>query len=323
MIYLLPCCLSTLVGIFSGFISVTYVLRQLYLRKCKSKVCLDGKIVIVTGANTGIGLCTVIDLAKRGATIVIACRDMRKGEKALEKAKAESSSKDTLLMHLDLSSLDSIRNFVKEFLSKYSKLNILINNAGVMACPYMKTKDGFEMQIGTNHFGHFVLTNLLLKALANGAPARVVNVSSSAHWMFGKMDFEDINYEKRSYDKMGAYGQSKLANVLFSKELHNKVKDHGITTYSLHPGWISTELVRHDTSFILINVIVGSLYARTAVQGAQTSIYCAVEEGLEKHSGGYFSNCTLSTASADGRNDGYAKKLWELSEEITDTKFPL
>ena len=179
------------------------------------------------------------------------------------------------------------------------------------------------MEIGTNHFGHFVLTNLLLKALANGAPARVVNVSSSAHWMFAKMDFEDINYEKRSYDKMGAYGQSKLANVLFSKELHNKVKDHGITTYSLHPGWISTELVRHDTSFILINVIVGSLYARTAVQGAQTSIYCAVEEGLEKHSGGYFSNCTLSTASADGQNDGYAKKLWELSEEITDTKFPL
>ena len=323
MIDSLPCYLSTFIGIFFGFIGVTYVLRQLYLRKCKSNVRLDGKIVIVTGANTGIGLCTVTDLAKRGATIVMACRDMRKGEKALEKAKAESSSEDILLMHLDLSSLDSVRNFAKEFLSKYSKLNILINNAGVMACPYMKTKDGFEMQIGTNHFGHFVLTNLLLKALANGAPARVVNVSSSAHWMFAKMDFEDINYEKRSYDKMGAYGQSKLANVLFSKELHNKVKDHGITTYSLHPGWISTELVRHDTSFILINVIVGSLYARTPVQGAQTSIYCAVEEGLEKHSGGYFSNCTLSTASADGRNDGYAKKLWELSEEITDTKFPL
>ena len=252
MIDSLPCNLSTFIGIFFGFIGVTYVLRQLYLRKCKSNVRLDGKIVIVTGANTGIGLCTVTDLAKRGATIVMACRDMRKGEKALEKAKAESSSEDILLMHLDLSSLDSVRNFAKEFLSKYSKLNILINNAGVMACPYMKTKDGFEMQIGTNHFGHFVLTNLLLKALANGAPARVVNVSSSAHWMFGKMDFEDINYEKRSYDKMGAYGQSKLANVLFSKELHNKVKDHGITTYSLHPGWISTELVRHDTSFILI-----------------------------------------------------------------------
>ena len=323
MINLLPCCLSTLVGIFFGLIGVTYVLRQLYIRKCKSKVLLNGKIVIVTGANTGIGLCTVIDLAKRGATIVMACRDMRKGEKALEKAKAESSSKDILLMHLDLSSLDSVRNFAKEFLSKYSKLNILINNAGVMACPYTKTKDGFEMQIGTNHFGHFVLTNLLLKALANGAPARVVNVSSLAHWLFGKMDFEDLNYKKRSYDKMAAYGQSKLANVLFTKELHNKAKEHGITAYSLHPGYILTELIRHDTFFVLLNKTFGALYGRTPVQGAQTTIYCAVEEGLEKHSGGYFSNCTLSTASADGRNDGYAKKLWELSEQITDTKFPL
>ena len=323
MIDRFSCSLSTLVGIFFGFIGVTYVLRQLYLRKCKSNVRLDGKIVIVTGANTGIGLCTVIDLAKRGATIVMACRDMRKSEKALEKAKAESSSKDILLMHLDLSSLDSVRNFTKEFLSKYSKLNILINNAGVMACPYMKTKDGFEMQIGTNHFGHFVLTNLLLKALANGAPARVVNVSSVGHWLFGKMDFEDINYEKRSYSKMAAYGQSKLANVLFTRELHNKAKDHGITTYSLHPGYVLTELNRHDTFLLLYNKIVGALYGGTPVQGAQTTIYCAVEEGLEKHSGGYFSNCTLSTASADGQNGGYAKKLWELSEQMTDTKFPL
>ena len=235
---------------------MTYVLRQRYLRKCKSNVFLDGKIVIVTGANTGIGLCTVVDLAKRGATIVMACRDMRKGEQALEKAKVESSSKDILLMHLDLSSLDSVRNFTKEFLSKYSKLNILINNAGVMACPYMKTKDGFEMQIGTNHFGHFVLTNLLLKALANGAPARVVNVSSVGHWLFGKMDFKDINYEKRLYDEMGAYGQSKLANVLFTKELHNKAKDHGITAYSLHPGYVLTELGRHNSFSTLFQISV-------------------------------------------------------------------
>ena len=124
-----------------------------------------------------------------------------------------------------------------------------------------------------------------------------MNVSSSMHWISGRMDFEDINYEKRSYDKTGAYGQSKLANVLFTKELHNKVKDHGITTYSLHPGWISTELVRHDTFFILFNLIVGSLYARTPVEDAQTTIYCAVGEGLEKDSGAYFSNCTLSTTS--------------------------
>ena len=323
MTSLLPCCLSTAVGIFLGLIGVTYVLRQLYFRKCKSKVRLDGKIVIVTGANTGIGLSTAIDLARRGATIIMACRDMRKGEKALDKVKLESSSEDILLMHLDLSSLDSVRDFAKEFLSKYSKLNILINNAGVMSCPYMKTKDGFEMQIGINHFGHFALTNLLLKALANGAPARVVTVSSIGHWLYGKMDFEDINYEKRSYDKMGAYGQSKLANVLFTRELHNKAKEHDITTYSLHPGFVVTELARYDTYYILFFRTMGALYGRTPEQGAQTTIYCAVEEGLEKHSGGYFSNCTLSTYSTDGQNDGYAKKLWELSEQITGTEFPL
>ena len=323
MISFLRCCLSTVVGIFFGLIAVTYVLRQLYLRKCKSKVRLDGKIVIVTGANTGIGLCTAIDLAKRGATIIMACRDMKKGGKALEKAMMESSSEDILLMYLDLSSLESVRNFVKEFLSKYSKLNILINNAGVMALPYEKTKDGFEMHIGVNHCEHFVLTNLLLKALANGAPARVINVSSMGHWLFGKMNFEDINFERRSYDKTAAYSQSKLANVLFTRELHNKAKDHGITTYSLHPGFVITELARYDTFYTLGFQTVGALYGRSPVQGAQTTSYCAVEEGLEKHSGGYFSNCTLSTASVDGRNEGYAKKLWELSEHMTSTKFPL
>ena len=125
----------------------------------------------------------------------------------------------------------------------------------------------------------------------------MVNVSSSMHWISGRMDFEDINYEKRSYDKTGAYGRSKSANVLFTKELHNKVKDHGITTYSLHPGWISTELVWYDTFFILFNLIVGSLHARSPVKDAQTTIYCAVGEGLEKDSESYFSNCTLSTTS--------------------------
>ena len=121
----------------------------------------------------------------------------------------------------------------------------MINNAGIALCPYSKTEDGFEMQIGANYFGHFVLTNLLLKALKEGAPSRVVTVSSVGHH-FGKIDFEDINYEKRSYSKLAVYGQSKLANILFAKELHNKVKDCGITSYALNPGYVKTELGRHD-----------------------------------------------------------------------------
>ena len=309
-------------GTFVALIGISYVLRQWYIKMCTSKVRLDGKIVIVTGANTGVGLCTVIDLARRGATVIMACRNMSKGEKALEQAKKESGSKDLVLMKLDLSSLKSVKDFAKEVLSKYSKLHILINNAGIMMCPYSKTEDGFEMQIGTNHFGHFVLTNLLLKALKEGTPSRVVTVSSIGH-QFGKMDFEDINFEKRPYSKIAAYGQSKLANILFAKELHNKVKDLGITSYALHPGSVNTELGRYDFGASIYYSTFGLLYGRTPVQGAQTSIYCAVEEGLEEKSGGYFRNCGLTKSTADSCNEGHMKKLWELSEQMTSTEFPL
>ena len=309
-------------GIFVGLIGISYVQRQWYIKMCTSKVRLDGKVVIVTGANTGVGLCTVIDLARRGAIVIMACRNMNKGEQALEQAKKESGSKDLVLLKLDLSSLKSVRDFAKEFLSRYSKLHILINNAGIMMCPYSKTEDGFEMQIGTNHFGHFVLTNLLLKVLKESAPSRVVTVSSIGH-QFGKMDFEDINFEKRPYSKLAAYGQSKLANILFAKELHNKVKDHGITSYALHPGSVNTELGRYDFGASIYYSTFGLLYGRTPVQGAQTSIYCAVEEGLEAKSGGYFRNCGLTKSTADSCNEGHMKKLWELSEQLTSTEFPL
>ena len=309
-------------GTFVGLIDISYVLRQWYIKMCTSKVRLDGKVVIVTGANTGVGLCTVIDLARRGAIVIMACRNMNKGEQALEQAKKESGSKDLVLLKLDLSSLKSVRDFAKEFLSRYSKLHILINNAGIMMCPYSKTEDGFEMQIGTNHFGHFVLTNLLLKVLKESAPSRVVTVSSIGH-QFGKMDFEDINFEKRPYSKLAAYGQSKLANILFAKELHNKVKDHGITSYALHPGSVNTELGRYDFGASIYYSTFGLLYGRTPVQGAQTSIYCAVEEGLEAKSGGYFRNCGLTKSTADSCNEGHMKKLWELSEQLTSTEFPL
>ena len=309
-------------GTFVGLIGISYVLRQWSIKMCTSKVRLDGKVVIVTGANTGVGLCTVIDLARRGAIVIMACRNMNKGEQALEQAKKESGSKDLVLLKLDLSSLKSVRDFAKEFLSRYSKLHILINNAGIMMCPYSKTEDGFEMQIGTNHFGHFVLTNLLLKVLKESAPSRVVTVSSIGH-QFGKMDFEDINFEKRPYSKLAAYGQSKLANILFAKELHNKVKDHGITSYALHPGSVNTELGRYDFGASIYYSTFGLLYGRTPVQGAQTSIYCAVEEGLEAKSGGYFRNCGLTKSTADSCNEGHMKKLWELSEQLTSTEFPL
>ena len=287
-----------------------------------SETRLDGKTVIITGANTGIGIHTVIDLAKRGATVVMACRNMQKGETALKEAKEKSGSENIDLMQLDLSSLKSVRKFAESFSSKYDKLNILINNAGVMMCPYSKTEDGFEMHIGTNHLGHFALTNLLLKKLVASVPARIINVSSIAHRR-GKIDFDDINYNHRSYNSFGAYGQSKLANILFTKELHKKVVDHGITAYAVHPGFVYTELARNSKwASIFYNTIVRA-FAKTALQGAQTSIYCAVQEGLEKNSGGYFADSKLISSSSDSCNEEYAKKIWELSEEMTNTKFEL
>ena len=286
------------------------------------KTRLDDKTVIVTGANTGIGIHTVIDLAKRGATIVMACRSLERGEAALKEAKEKSGSESIDLMQLDLSSLNSVRKFVETFSSKYDKLHILINNAGVMMCPYSKTEDGFEMQIGTNHFGHFALTNLLLKRLADSAPARVINVSSRAHTS-GKIDFDDINYTQRSYSKFGAYCQSKLANILFTKELHKKVVDRRITTYAVHPGVVTTELGRHFTFASVFYKTAGRLFGKTPVQGAQTSIYCAVQENLEKNSGGYFADSKLTSSSQSSCNEEDAKRLWELSEDMTNTKFEL
>lgn len=287
-----------------------------------SETRLDDKTVIITGANTGIGIHTVIDLAKRGATVVMACRNMHKGGIALKEAKEKSDSENIDLMQLDLSSLNSVRKFAESFSSKYEKLNILINNAGVMMCPYSKTEDGFEMHIGTNHFGHFVLTNLLLKKLIESVPARIINVSSIAHRR-GKIDFDDINYNHRSYNSFAAYGQSKLANILFTKELHKKVVNHGITVYAVHPGFVYTELSRNSKwASIFYNTIVRA-FAKTALQGAQTSIYCAIQEGLEKNSGGYFADSKLISSSSDSCNEEYAKKLWELSEEMTNTKFEM
>lgn len=203
---------------------------------------IDGKVVIVTGANSGIGKETAIDLARRGGKIYIACRDMKRGEDALKEIKERSESQNVYLLQLDLSSMESIRQFSKKFHELEAQLHVLINNAGVMAIPRATTKDGFEMQIGTNHMGHFLLTNLLLDLLKQSAPSRVVVVSSLFHW-YGRINREDLNSEK-SYWRWIAYGQSKLANILFTRELARRLEGSGVTANAVHPGAVRTELMR-------------------------------------------------------------------------------
>merc|ERR1712002_525683 len=212
--------------------------------KVRSTARLDGKTVVITGANTGIGKVTAMDLSKRGAKVVILCRDTEKGETAA--AEIRDATKGEVIVHkLDLADLASVRECAEQLGNSLEKIDILINNAGIMACPEMRTQEGFEMQIGTNHFGHFLLTNLLLPLIKRASPgARIVNVSSLAHEQ-GQIYWDDINFEKTPYSAIKAYAQSKLANILFTKELARRGEGSGVTVYALHPGVINTALSRH------------------------------------------------------------------------------
>jgi retinol dehydrogenase-12 len=212
--------------------------------KCRSNAKLDGKVVVITGANTGIGKICAQELSKRGAKVIMLCRSTERGEAAAEEIR--KATKGEVIVHkMDLASLKSVRECAEQLNNSLDKIDILLNNAGVMTCPEMRTEEGFEMQIGTNHFGHFLLTNLLMPLLKKAAPgSRIVNVSSMAHEM-GRIYWDDINFEKTPYNSVKAYQQSKLANVLFTKELARRGEGSGVTAYALHPGVIHTELGRH------------------------------------------------------------------------------
>uniref|UniRef100_A0A3Q1G5F4 Retinol dehydrogenase 12, like n=1 Tax=Acanthochromis polyacanthus TaxID=80966 RepID=A0A3Q1G5F4_9TELE len=285
--------------------------RTIFRKAWSSDEKLDGKTVLITGANTGIGKETAKDLAKRGARVIIACRDMEKAQEAMKEV-IETSGNDNVKWYFDLNRLTkSIREFAEAFNRDEPKLNILINNAGVMICPYGKTADGFETQIGVNHLGHFLLTHLLFDLIKRSAPARIVIVSSVAH-VLGSINLEDLNSEK-SYDKARAYSQSKLANVLFSRSLAKRLEGTGVTTYSLHPGAVKTDLQRHAKGGWSFLLSLSRPFFKNAVQGAQTSIYCAVEPSLENETGLYYSDCARTSCSSAGKDDDMAQKLWELS----------
>ncbi|XP_060778124.1 retinol dehydrogenase 12, like [Neoarius graeffei] len=282
-----------------------------FFRPWSSNVKLDGKTVVITGANTGIGKETAIDLAKRGMRVIMACRDMQKGDAALKEVIEVSGNQNVICKKLDLSDSSSIREFAQNINSEEKQLHILINNAGVMVCPYGKTVDGFEMQIGVNHMGHFLLTFLLIDLLKRSAPARIVTVSSMAH-KWGTINLDDINSEK-SYDKSKAYSQSKLANVLFTRCLAKKLQGTGVTTYALHPGVVQTELWRHLNGPQQAVMWLIKPFTKTSIQGAQTTIYCAVAPELETESGSYYSDCAPASCSNAAMDDDMAQRLWDLS----------
>lgn len=234
---------------------------------CRSKERLDGKTVIVTGGNTGIGKATAQDLSQRGARVILACRDMVKGRTAMEEIREKTGNNNLAVRKLDLASCKSIRAFAEQILREEPQINILINNAGVMFVPYQLTEDGYEFTFGVNHLGHFLLTNLLLERIKASAPSRIIVVASLGH-LVGYLDFGDMMWKKR-YNSQLAYCRSKLANIMFVKELAKRLVDTGVTVCSLHPGTINTELTRYFLSgwmiFLKVSQIVPVFSTYTAI----------------------------------------------------------
>ncbi|XP_010989775.1 retinol dehydrogenase 13 [Camelus dromedarius] len=287
---------------------------------CPSKATIPGKTVVVTGANTGIGKQTALELAKRGGNIILACRDMEKCEAAAKDIRGETLNHHVNARHLDLASLKSIREFARKITEEEEHVHILINNAAVMRCPHWTTEDGFEMQLGVNYLGHFLLTHLLLDKLKASAPSRIINLSSLAH-VAGHIDFEDLNWEKRKYDTKAAYCQSKLALVLFTKELSRRLQGTGVTVNALHPGVARTELGRHTGmhSSAFSSFMLGPVFwmlVKSPQLAAQPSTYLAVAEELEGVSGKYFDGLKERAPAPEAEDEEVAQRLWAESARL-------
>lgn len=272
---------------------------------------LTDHVYIVTGANGGSGLGTVEQLVKQGAHVVAACRRVQVGKDVTAHLAGERGSVE--VMALDLGSLDSVRGFVGEFKAKHGRLDGLVNNAGVMGTPEGRTEDGFETQFGVNHLGHFLLTELLLDTLEASAPSRVVCVASVAHaGMQGKpgtLELDDLLFEKREYDGVLAYNQSKLAIVVYARHLARRLEGTGISVFSTHPGWIRSNLIQHAMPPFVQNVLLrpfsGLLGMMSGEDGAQTQLHCLLDDDAPNHSGEYYSQNSILYADKANRPGGW------------------
>ncbi|KAH8277841.1 hypothetical protein KR018_008510 [Drosophila ironensis] len=309
-----------------GIVGIIAFCVRLYMQggKFTKKTDETGKVAIVTGGNTGLGKETVMELARRGATVYMACRDQEKGQKALLEIVKKTGNTNIFSRKCDLASQQSVRDFVDCFKKEQKELHILINNAGVFWQPHSLTKEGFETHLGVNHIGHFLLTHLLLDVLKKSAPSRVIVVASKAHER-GQIQVEDINSEK-SYDEGIAYCQSKLANILFVRELAKQLEGSAVTVNALNPGIAATEIARNmiffQTKFAqyVVETILRPLLwscMKSPKNGAQTTLYAALDPGLERISGQYFSDCKLATVAPAALDDEMAQWLWSMSEKWT------
>ena len=270
--------------------------------------------MLVTGATQGIGLETAVELARRGATVVMHGRDKARSEAALADARERSGGQLELLL-ADLGSLADVRRLASDFKARHDRLDVLLNNAGAMHTHRKTTADGFEATFAVNHLAPFLLTNLLLDVLRKSAPSRVVTVASEAHRRGGQLDFSDLMSE-RDYSIIGAYGRSKLANIHFARELARRLAGTRVTSNCLHPGVIASGFAKNDRGVVAFFAKLAAPFLLTPEQGARTSVYCASAKELEAVTGKYFNNCKEHRTAREGDDAAVAKKLWEVSEKL-------
>lgn len=304
---------------------------------------LTGKRALVTGGASGIGAETVRALASKGAEVIIAARNEEFARKVMADVTAATGNDKIDFLFLELASLAKIKASAEEFLSRFDSLDLLINNAGIMACPLEQTEDGFELQFGSNHIGHFYFTNLIMPALINAAPSRIISLSSLGH-RTSPIVFDDIHYENRPYEKWQAYGQAKTANALFAVGLNSRFAEKGVEAFAVHPGVIATRLGRHMTQEDFDRILsenppskndgegksTGGM--KSVEQGAATSCYAATAPELSGKGGAYLENCHIAEQVEDGStirggvrhfacDPEAAEKLWLASEDMVGSKF--
>ena len=277
---------------------------------------MKGKTCLITGGTNGIGKSAARSLAAMGATVIISGRSAAKAERVVDEIKLATGNQSVSALVADLALQEDVRRLAQEFAARHSRLDVLINNAGAVFLKRYETPDGLEMTFAVNHLSHFLLTNLLLDRLLAAAPARIINVSSAAH-MLGRIDFADLQ-RKRSYWGMGAYGGSKLANILFTRELARRLDAAGVTANALHPGAVNTGFLLNNPGVVSrAYKVVEPLLTVAPEKGAETTVYLASSPQVEGVSGGYFAKCKPARTSRAAGDAGLARRLWDVSAELT------
>jgi retinol dehydrogenase-11 len=308
---------TTIVSLILGAFLALKIYTRVTVGWCKSQTCLVGKTTIVTGANTGIGFETALDFAKRGARVILACRDQKRADDARKKIIRETGNEDVVVKLVDMASFESVRAFAKEIKETEDRLDVLVNNAGMMGTGDKKSSDGVPLVMQVNHFSSFLLTNLLIGLLKKSTPSRVVNVSSVAARQASNFDVDTLDTH---VSDRANYANSKLCNIFFTKELAKKLRGTGVTTYSLHPGLVKTHIFNSARGLMTIVFVVFRLFAKTSEEGAQTTIYCSVAKGIEKFDGEHFSDCRRVEPYSTTTPSDLPQKLWQKSEQIVGLK---